>query len=275
MNRLASAHRAALRTLHNLLSTGITHGTTHPQPHKLSNELTNLITQLSQLCTEAHVPMNGEIEDNELISLLRELKDHIQLQKDHRHARTQMLVSPSTVVPHERMSFSVAPSSKHLRTKISTKRKKRNKDSIKAKGVMFNPRFRSKRVYSKRRELTRSGDVPHFARQTFASILKQSPKKLTQHPTTYSSVVPLSPPSCVNSTTSQSSPLLPSSPPLLPSSPPPPPSSSTVTLQESGHRKEQFSGHTNHVSALPVSMPWEVEGQDMIEKEMGRYRTLF
>ena len=80
MNRLASAHRAAVRTLHHLISMGVTQGTTHGSAQRVTsqNELNEMVEQLSRLCVEAQVPKNSgeDSGDEQLISLLRELSEY-------------------------------------------------------------------------------------------------------------------------------------------------------------------------------------------------------
>ena len=275
MNRLASAHRAAVRTLHHLISMGVTQGTTHGSAQRVTfrNELNEMVEQLLRLCVEAQVPKNGgeDSGDEQLISLLRELSEY--------HAQVKQSLNQEQ---YPNLHKVVPPQTK---TK-SSRRKNKPKQQMRPRGVLVHPKFRSKKSVIVKRDNNEERDnevVPHFAKQTFASTQKWSPKKDSNFPPssfTYSQQPPhplLSPsdpppnhkashPSHHSSHSSQ-----PSSPcsavsshsNVPPASPSPSCSSSDMMTQPSLVRK---GDNTNK----PPPMPWEQEGQNIVEREMAR-----
>ena len=270
MHKLASAHRAAVRTLHHLSSIGIYRGATHGYPQKVTShdEIIGLIKQLSSLCVEAHVGgANIESEDERMTSLLKELHDY--------HTHVKRLLGNNR---HDNVMDKLrqSPVSTNRGTRLSKWRKNQPKAVSHRGGVLLN------------RHKKRSGcKEPHFARQTCASTQKKSPKKRLvvsshQRPLSLSHVqdTPLSymphPPS---------SQTLPHTPPNSHLQSQLPPSSQQLSHSLSLTNSPlpcSLSSHTispsppfevtsvNNESLKSLQMPWEHEGQTMVEREMAR-----
>ncbi len=243
MHKLASAHRAAIRTLHHLSSIGVPRGATHGYPQKSPShdEIMKLIEQLSRLCVDANVGgVNNDSEDERMTSLLRELHDY------HTHVK-QLLSNNRHDESIDNNKQSMSPVLAKRRTTSSKQRKNPPMRIIKHGGIKQRNR------------------IPHFARQTFASNLKNSKDHASQQSHHSSDTRPS---------------YRPHPHPIPPPAPPSPlshvtqrPSSSPIPYlsQVSPSLTPLLIPSPRVTSDTSLQMPWEHNGQNIIEREMARY----
>ena len=237
MKQLAAAHRAALRTLHTLVNTATTQG--YSANPKVTSELASLVEQLSHICTQAQISssVTDNIESQQLQHLLTEFKDYLQ-------TKIQSPYHPNPTVTYQ----------SHLETPVTetvtTKRKKQLRKS-RPKGVLLKPSLHSRRPLKTPLSISEDG-IPHFAKQTFSSTLKQSPKKLqpANKPRIPSSI-PNSPPPSISSLPTSLSPS------LCPKS---------TNQAEDKVTDKNVPQETNDTSLWP----WEKEEQTRRDKEVAR-----
>ena len=242
MKQLAAAHRAALRTLHTLVNTATTQG--YSTNTKVTSELASLVEQLSHICTQAQISssMTDNVESQQLQHLLTEFKDYLQ-------TRTQSPYRPNPTVVYQ-------PHLEIPATKAVTIKRKKQLHKSRPKGVLLKPSLRSRRPLKTPLSIGED-NIPHFARQTFSSTLKQSPKKLqpTDKPLIPSSIPNSSPPS-------PSLAHLPTSPPLSSS-----PCPKSTNQAEDEVIDKSIPQETNGTSLWP----WEKEEQTRRDREVTRY----
>lgn len=242
MKQLAAAHRAALRTLHTLVNTATTQGySTNP---KVTSELTSLVEQLSHICTQAQISssVTDNVESQQLQHLLTEFKEYLQ-------TKTQSPYRPNSTVIYQ-------PHLEIPATKTITIKRKKQLHKSQPKGVLLKPSLRSRRPLKTPLSIGEDG-IPHFAKQTFSSTLKQSPKKL--QPTNK----PLIPSSIPNSPPPSPSPApFPTSPPLSPS----------LCLKSTNQAEDEVTDKNIPQETNGTSLwPWEKEEQTRRDREVARY----
>lgn len=238
MKQLAAAHRAALRTLHTLVNTATTQGySTNP---KVTSELASLVEQLSHICTQAQISssVTDNIESQQLQHLLTEFKDYLQ-------TKIQSPYRPNPRVTYQ--SYLETP----VTETVPIKRKKQLHKS-RPKGVLLKPSLRSRRPLKTPLSISEDG-IPHFAKQTFSSTLKQSPKKLqpANKPRNPSSIPNSPPPS-----------------PSLSPLPPSPPLSPSLCPKSTNQAEDKVAD--KNVPQETSLWPWEKEEQTRRDKEVAR-----
>ena len=277
MHKLASAHREAVRTIHHLTLVGVAKGDHH------DNEVTDLVDQLSNLCIQAKVGGvdREELKENFMGSLVKELHEY--------HCHVKQLLRTEREGEERGRSPGVSSNTKRHRKRVQGQ-----------KGALLKPRYKGPTLVRERgRALAGPRGVwpgPHgFTRQTFASIQKRSPKKKTRgvslpHPQSPDSP-PISrgpvshPPYSYHSLSQEPSQYQEPHPPR--SQEPHPPRSQEPHLppqSQEPHPPKSQEPHPPHPSpymgppvddtnmehTVGVKMPWEQDGQSMIEREIAR-----